>query len=373
MSDINTLDGFFEEVEPALPTTAPAETSQEPPASVQAPQEPLDGEFEETQPNIPVEENNASTDDLEGNNQEESKDTVDYKAVYDRIFGTPIKAAGKEIKLHNPDEVVRLIQMGTDYNRKMSSMKAERAMISALKAGGLDSQDKINQMIDIMNGVPEAIQKLVADKGITEQLADIDEDDDRVKNYKAQNHVPNTTQLDLQDTLDKIQATPDGVMFVRSVLDNFDESSRDFISSNPQALERLHQDKVIGNYDIIMDEVERLRAVGDPSIAGLNSLNAYATVGNRFVQARGANHVPQSTPDSQKNSNSAMSQTDIEERRRQVVATKGRPSSANKFGATTVDKFVDLLDVNFDELDEKKSAQLNSTISQFLGASHGRL
>lgn len=371
MSDINTLDGFFEEVEPTIPTTTAAETTQESPVATQATQEPLDGEFEETQPNISTEENNASTDDLEGNNQEESKDTIDYKAVYDRIFGTPIKAAGKEIKLQNPDEVVRLIQMGTDYNRKMGSMKAERAMLSALKASGLDSQDKINQMIDVMNGVPEAIQRLVADKGITEQLADIDEDDDRVKNYKAQNHVPDTTQLDLQDTLDKIQATTDGVMFVRNVLDTFDESSREFISSNPQALERLHQDKVIGNYDIIMDEVERLRAVGDPSIAGLNSLNAYATVGNRFVQSRGSNQVPQSTTDSPKNSN--MSQTDMEERRRQVVATKGRPSSANKFGATTVDKFVNLLDVNFDELDEKKSAQINSTISQFLGASHGRL
>ena len=82
---------------------------------------------------------------------------VDYKTFYETLT-KPIKAAGREITIKNPEDIIRMVQMGADYTRKMQDLKPDRATIRMLKENGISKED-LEQLIDIKKGNKVALAK----------------------------------------------------------------------------------------------------------------------------------------------------------------------------------------------------------------------
>ncbi len=72
---------------------------------------------------------------------------IDYKGQYEKIMA-PFKANGKEIKLDNPDDVVRLMQMGANYTQKMQALQPNLKLLKMLQNQGLLDEGKLNNLID---------------------------------------------------------------------------------------------------------------------------------------------------------------------------------------------------------------------------------
>ncbi len=128
---------------------------------------------------------------------------VDKSAEYDRLLA-PFKANGRDIKVENVDEAIRLMQMGANYNRKMAALKPNLAIMKTLENNGLLDPVKINFLIDLEKKNPEAISKLIKESGIDP----LDISVEKADGYKPGNHSANENQVELDNVLDDIQHSP---------------------------------------------------------------------------------------------------------------------------------------------------------------------
>ena len=122
-------------------------------------------------------EEDAATDDPAGNEESNLKEKVantssetneeikvDYKAEYDRLVA-PFKANGREITVKSVDDAIALMQMGANYNKKMSALKPNLKLMKLLENNGLLDETKIGFLIDLEKKNPDAINKLIKDSG----------------------------------------------------------------------------------------------------------------------------------------------------------------------------------------------------------------
>ena len=205
---------------------------------------------------------------------ESSKATnVDYKAVYEQIFA-PFKANGKEIQVRSADEVIQLMQMGANYNKKMAGIKEQLPILKLLERNDLLDQNKLSYAIDLLNGDQAAIAKLLKDSEI--DLYDIDED-------SAESYVPtprsvSEQELALSEVIEDIRESDAYEKTIQVATELWDRASQQFIVENPQVLRVIEQHISSGIFDTVWQEVERQHLLG--KLTELNSLEAYKVVGD---------------------------------------------------------------------------------------------
>ena len=151
----------------------------------------------------------------------ESND-VDYKALYTALFDKPIKANGKEIKLNTPEEAIQLMQMGANYNKKMAAINEKLPVLKALENHNLLDVERLSFLIDINEGKPEAIAKLLKDNEVDMYDFNMDSADSYVPVSKA----PNYKELEVQTVLDDIKETPTYNKTINIVGNVWDDKSR---------------------------------------------------------------------------------------------------------------------------------------------------
>ena len=208
--------------------------------------------------------------------EESSKATnVDYKAVYEQIFA-PFKANGKEIQVRSADEVIQLMQMGANYNKKMAGIKEQLPILKLLERNDLLDQKKLSYAIDLLNGDQAAIAKLLKDSEI--DLYDIDED-------SADTYVPTTKgvtpqELALAEVIEDLRDTDAYNRTISVATELWDGPSQQFIVENPDILRVINQHISSGIFDTVWEEVERQQVLG--KLDNLNSLEAYKVIGDHL-------------------------------------------------------------------------------------------
>ena len=207
---------------------------------------------------------------------ESSKATnVDYKAVYEQIFA-PFKANGKEIQVRSADEVIQLMQMGANYNKKMAGIKEQLPILKLLERNDLLDQKKLSYAIDLLNGDQAAIAKLLKDSEI--DLYDIDE-------VSADTYVPTTKgvtpqELALAEVIEDLRDTDAYNRTISVATELWDGPSQQFIVENPDILRVINQHISSGIFDTVWEEVERQQVLG--KLENLNSLEAYKVIGDHL-------------------------------------------------------------------------------------------
>ena len=229
----------------------------------------------------------------EAEKKEESKEqpseksaTIDYKKFYEKIM-TPFKANGKLITLKTPEEAIQLMQMGANYTRKMQAIAPYKKTLLMLENNGLLDEDKLSFLIDLDKKNPEAIKKLIKDAGIDP----MDIDTSTEPQYKEGSHKVSNEEAAFMTVLDDLKQSQDGMQTIKEINSNWDDASKNILWSSPDIMRTIHQQRENGVYQLIVDEMERQRTLGNIS-PETPFLVAYKQIGDALV-ANKQKAVPQ--------------------------------------------------------------------------------
>lgn len=223
--------------------SAPSETPTTAPAAKANVAAPVDGVAKTEEP-VKVEEPQGSA-------------AVDLKGFYDKIMA-PFKANGKEVKLQSPDEVVRLMQMGANYTKKLQALQPSLKLLKMLENNGLLDEGKLTYLIDLDKKNPQAIQKFIKESGVDP----LEIDTAAEPAYTPGNHKVSDAEMALQSTLDELMLDPAGQNTVVAVNKTWDAESKKVLLKEPGVLQAIHEQRQSGIYDKISAEVDRRKMLG---------------------------------------------------------------------------------------------------------------
>lgn len=208
-----------------------------------------------------------------------NKDAIDYKAFYERVTA-PFKADGHELTVDNPDDMIKLMQKGVNYQRKTQELAEDRRYIQVLKDNGLYDQDKLSLVVDVVKGDKQAIAKLLKEHSIDMyDLSDSEGDD-----YQSKNYLPSAENIALADVVSTLQTDPKFESFWSDVL-KMDAASRQFITANPNTLSDLFDNFKAGIHQEIVGKYNQLNLLGKIP-HGTTFLQAYSAIGQQLMAER---------------------------------------------------------------------------------------
>ena len=254
----------------------------------------------------------SATDDTDGLLKSDKK--VDYEEFHHALT-KPFKANGKQIQITDPNDAIRLMQMGANYSKKMQELKPKQALIKTLEANGLD-ETKLAFAIDLLNKKPEAIAKFVKDNDIDSYEIDENLADDYNPNLQI------TEPTAFEDTVQELVDTYDGFNDLLSTTMSWDNDSKRAIYNEPNILRAIAEQKQLGIYDTIMAELEKEQLLGrinkpfleayvdiESKLLAQQQANQSQTQQKRFVDSRPSGH------------------NDKKDKKRQAVGTAKTPNA----------------------------------------------
>lgn len=253
-----------------------------------------DDELGDAPPVKPVAKAPAKTEEEKvvtpaANAQEEA--AIDYKAEFEKLVGTPIKANGKDLVLKDTAEVLRLVQQGAGYASKMEQLKPARKSAAMLEAVGLlGNEAALAQMIDLYNGKPEAIARMAKDLNIDLLSIDMDTAD----KYTPAGHLQTDEAVNFADTLKEVR-TLEGGKEALALIDTMDDKSKNMLWGNALAIRQLYDYKQSGVYDTVAAEVDRRRTLGQIP-ADMPFIVAFQQAGEDIAKAAEA-AMPSTAPE----------------------------------------------------------------------------
>jgi hypothetical protein len=236
-----------------------------------------EGEAEQTTDTNPVDEQevaeesphkDVSTKDVKDVSKPET--TIDYKAAYERLLA-PFKANGKTVQVDSVEDAISLMQMGANYNKRMQELKPNLRIVKMLGDNGLLDEAKLNMLIEVAQGKPEAIKKLVADSQLDAYSLDAETD----SKYTPNDYRVNDSQIELDEVIKELQESSVFTRTADVVGNKWDASSRQEIATNPSILRDINTHMETGVFDIVMAEIDKQRMLGRTP-KGMNDLQLYA-------------------------------------------------------------------------------------------------
>lgn len=236
-----------------------------------APKEPVTEEVKPVEEAPVVKEAPTSSSMVDPLTVPDSEALSTYKEVF-----APFKANGKTIQVRNADEARRLMQMGAGYTKTMMEMRPHRAVAQTLKNNNIGT-DELNYLIELKNGNPDAIKKLVRDTGIDPFDIVVDDASKAADaKYRPKDYSASETQINFETTLAEVGSLPGGTELLQSVYKDWDETSQTQIYEDPNTLRVLTVHKENGIYDAVSEQVDRERILGH--LSGVTFLDAYTQV-----------------------------------------------------------------------------------------------
>lgn len=263
--------------------------------------------------------------------QQQGEDNQDQSSLFQ-----PFKAGGREVQVRNLDDVRSLMQKGVDYTQKMQALKPRIAQMRTLKQANM-LDDNMDFAIDLFNGRPEAVAKLIKDKGIdVNTLSPKNEfgEETEQKPYVPESHSIPDERVRFLDVVDELKAN-NSLDKVTNAITSWDFSSKDEFTKDPEKLLALSNHIQSGLYDAIMKELEHARMVDSPYIKGKTDFEAYTAIGNAIMKAQlqqqqQAYQQPQSVPQ-QPSAQQAQRQI-VQERKASALAPRANTTPThNRF------------------------------------------
>ncbi len=204
----------------------------------------------------------------------------DSGAFEGKSFSVPVKfkANGKEIELRSEEEALSLMQMGANYTKRMQELQPHRKVLMMLQNNQLGESD-LSFLIDVKNGDPEAIKKLIKDSGIDPLEIDTNAD----STYLPGSHMVTDEEAGFHTVLQELSSSTAGKETLATV-NTWDKASKEVVWKSPEILTVLHEQRENGIYADIAAEVERRMTLG-VFPATTPFLQAYQVVGDEMAKA----------------------------------------------------------------------------------------
>lgn len=285
----------------------------------------------------------------------EVKETSDegiYKEVYDRLFNQPIRANNKDLKLNNVDDVIKLVQMGANYNLKMAGIKEQIPYIKILEKNNLLDERELSYLIDLKLGKPEAIARLLKENEVDLYDFDLAQSDTYIPESRGVSHQ----EIELEEVIKEISTLPKFLDTMDVIQRAWDEGSRDMIRQDPSRLRIISEHVESGMYQKVWEEVERNQLLGNIP-EGTTAIQAYDHYGTEMDKLGLLNEFSAEAPaTSQPVSTSTESQEAIKQAKEKALKDKKRaatvttnPTPSNKGSVKTISP-LELSDEEFAKL-----------------------
>jgi len=238
-------------------------------------------------------EEKAKTSDLGTDQVKPSK--TDSKVAIDFFekVSAPFKADGRDMQIRTPEDVIRLMQMGVNYSRRMQEMKPLRAQDQMLKTNGLNDPEKLNFLIDLSKGDKGAIKKLLKDHKI--DPIDIDTSSDDTP-YRARNYQADPKDVAFDDAIKETLAAEGGRELINDINRDWDSTSKEALRDQPEIFQNILAQKHSGVYGKVKKELEYQRTMG--YLTTVPFLSAYHQVAEAMKKAGVFDPKPQVQPKS---------------------------------------------------------------------------
>ncbi len=200
-------------------------------------------------------------------------DLPDFKVAYERIM-KPFKANGKDFTPQDPDDVIRLMQMGANYTKKMQGLAPSLKLIRMLENNNLLTEEKLTYLIDLDRKDPTAIQKLLHDGN----LDPLDLDASSPPAYVPGNHSVSDQEMQFQEVLEDMMSSPEGQETVTLVNNSWDQTSKEALYREPSVLKIITEQRSNGIYNRISSEIDRQKILGN--LENIPFIQAYKQVGD---------------------------------------------------------------------------------------------
>ena len=271
------------------------------------------------------ESDDATEDESDDESDNEDEASTPESELVEKILNQPIRANGRDIKIKDADEAVRMIQMGFGMQEKARKMKPYMRYIKTLENAQLLDENKINFAIDLLNGDKDAIVKLMKDSKI--DPLDFDSEENPESNYVPKNHSVPESRVQFDEQLDLISSSPkkqDTLEYVRSL----DDDSFNLIKKDPRAIGTINNLMENGYHDKIQAELDKSQLLGDPLISGKSDLEAYLLIGMKLDKEGAFTNDPAptkaNTPSQSKSTPNKQKKADAKQKR----AASSNPGAA---------------------------------------------
>lgn len=270
----------------------------------------------------------------------------DYKSAFKKV-SEPFKANGIDMQVKDPEDIIRLMQMGANYQQKMARLKPNLKMISMLEKNGLLDEAKLNNLIDLSKKDPKAIAKLIEDSGI--KTEDIDKD--VPTDYQPKNYSVTDQEFNLDQVLEDIKGSPTFSKTIDVLTKQWDAQSKTAISDNPEIIAIIDTHMGNGVFDKVNATLLQQKALG--KLAGISDVEGYQQIAEEMFK-QGLLHssntgTTEDTKDTSKKVSSktdAKSQADADRDKKRKAVAPVKQTTTKKSTSETTD-FLGLSDEDF--------------------------
>ena len=278
--------------------------------------------------------------------EEEEDEVADATAQLAELF-KPFKANGREMSVDNVAEALQLMKLGAGYHKDKEAEAPYKKALKVLKARNITDPETLSFLLDLQEGKPEAIAKLLKDQNINPIDIDVTDGDNYESDFEDTSELDTVTEV--------LESIPSGEEKIKTLAilgasnrGGWDQSSKDYLFAHPESIKVLHEQVTNGQFDKITAVVDKRRALGQ--MLDLTYLKAYDKVGAELATNQGNSGIPKKSNESNTTSQKAKGNEAREEARRKAGgAPRSAPSNvpnAETFNPATatmeeVNKFIE--------------------------------
>ena len=181
----------------------------------------------------------------------------------------------------DPADLIRAQQMLHGYSDKMKVFKEYKPFLKALEERKLTTDaDKFNLAMSIVDGDPEAIKKVLKEKGIDPLELDLED----IK-YTEKNTLPSQAQMLIEDTYDQAENLGVGDKFTKVINKDWDIKSLQELVTNNAVRADLLQHLSDGTYDIVSNEIKKMELLDATGLLNnMTSIEKYRIATERIYK-----------------------------------------------------------------------------------------
>jgi len=195
----------------------------------------------------------------------------DYESAYKKV-SEPFKANGIDMQVKDPQDIVRLMQMGANYQKKMAQLKPNLKLIKMLEKNELLDEGKLHNLIDLSKKNPKAIAKLVEESDVDP----LDIDKDVPTDYQPTNYSVTDKEYNLDAVLDEIKDTATFNKTINVLTKEWDPQSKATISEYPEIISIINAHMGNGVFEKVNAVLQQEKTLG--KLAGVPDVDAYKQI-----------------------------------------------------------------------------------------------
>ena len=201
----------------------------------------------------------------------------DYESAYKKV-SEPFKANGTDMQVKDPEDIVRLMQMGANYQKKMAQLKPNLKLIKMLEKNELLDEVKLHNLIDLSKKDPKAIAKLIEESDIDP----LDINKDVPTDYQPTDYTVTDKEYNLDAVLDEIKDSETFTKTINVVTKDWDIESKNTITNYPEIISVIDSHMNNGVFEKVNAKLQQDKALG--KLVGVSDVDAYRNISEQLFK-----------------------------------------------------------------------------------------